>query len=243
MNAFFNLKIILILTLTLSSIFSYAGLKDKFNEQQKPKTNSIPQEVLDIRDDINNTWDAIRKEGTFYYVMDANNGREIDNNYFVRDNGEILYSYHIKKVFPIVRLGNRVVLPILKSNSVTWKGKTLSCEPGLGYSITFSRPTTIGKIAKDGTASFEMKYLDSSYKIPESWFLDHGISANDYEVNFDTKECYTSSSSGDVKKCHIATFAEVSHPELGSTNVANEVEQIYRKLSFSPWKLETCKVQ
>ena len=240
MNAFFNLKIILILSLTLSSIFSYAGLKDKFNEQQKPKTNSIPQEVLDIRDDIKNTWDAIRKEGTFYYVMDANNGREIDNNYFVRDNGEILYSYHIKKVFPIVRLGNRVVLPILKSNSGTWKGKTLSCEPPFGMYVTFARPVEISKIDKDGIASFKMRYLDFPNKIPESWFLDNG---NDYEVNFDTKECYTSSSSGDVKKCHIATFAEVSHPELGSTNVANEVEQIYRKLSLSPWKLETCKVQ
>ena len=63
-----NLKIILIFVVSIASANSIASLKDKYKEQQMPKKIVIPQEVLDIRDDINNTWNAIRKEGTFYHL-------------------------------------------------------------------------------------------------------------------------------------------------------------------------------
>jgi hypothetical protein len=50
-----NFKIVLSLSLLLSSAHINASLKDKFKEQKKPKKVVISQEVLDIRDDINKT--------------------------------------------------------------------------------------------------------------------------------------------------------------------------------------------
>ena len=83
-----NIKLILIFVLSIASTNSIASLKDKYKEQQKPKKVVIPQEVLDIRDDINNTWNAIRKEGVFYFLMDAKEG-----SYYSDSQKKTVYYY------------------------------------------------------------------------------------------------------------------------------------------------------
>ena len=227
-----SIKIILIFALSLTSVNSFAGLKDKFKEQQKPK--KISQEVLDIRDDINNTWGAIEREGTFYYLM-----RDGRNNFTISSDGKIRYKPYLKDVFPLYLVDNKIFVPlttkIIGKTGTPWKGKTIRCEK----KVSFARPAPVGKIDKEGIASFKMKYL--KYKdIPKEL-----STKQEFEVNFDTKECYaTGKYVKPVHKCHIASSNElISGNKRPSSNLRDLVRRIQTRLYLQKKNLETCKVE
>ena len=232
-----SIKIILIFALSLTSVNSFAGLKDKFKEQQKPK--KISQEVLDIRDDINNTWGAIEREGTFYYLM-----RDGRNNFTIYSDGKIRYKPYLKDVFPLYLVDNKIFVPLTTKISgktgTPWKGKTIRCEK----KVSFARPAPVGKIDKEGIASFKMEYLDTAY----STHNEKLSNKQEFEVNFDTKECYATYKYGDksVHKCHIANSNEIRlNPSFNSPADAleNTIRGIQKRLYLQKKNLETCKVE
>ena len=243
-----NIKIILIFLLTIASANSIASLKDKYKEQQKPKKVVIPQEVLDIRDDINNTWNAIRKEGVFYFLMDAKEGSYYSDsqkktvyyypNFRKRFDGTIDYNDSLKDFFPLFVVDNKIFIPLITSvgkSGTSWKGKTISCKKA----VIFSRPAPVGEIDNDGIASFKMQYL--KYKdIPEEL-----STKQEFEVNFDTKECYaTGKYVKPVHKCHIASSnALISGNKRPSANLRDLVRRIQTRLYLQKKNLETCKVE
>ena len=222
-----NFKIVLSLSLLLSSAHINASLKDNFKEQKKPKKIVISQEVLDIRDDINKTWNAIRKEGNFYYLMNAKN--KVRPMYKTRP-GIVYYKEHLSDLFPFALVDNKVFVPIstnVGESGIYWKGKKLSCDK----SVNFARPAPVGKINKDSIVNFKMRYNWSSRDIPRAL-----SSGQDFEVNFDTKECFaTYLGSKSVHQCHIVTFSEL--------NRKNTTNSIYRGLYLNKKNLETCKVE
>ena len=247
-----SIKIILIFALSLTSVNSFAGLKDKFKEQQKPK--KISQEVLDIRDDINNTWGAIEREGTFYYLMREGLGKKYyydsknkkrwkqeSNNFTIYSDGKIRYKPYLKDVFPLYLVDNKIFIPLLTSvgeSGTSWKGKTISCKKA----VSFARPAPVGEIDNDGIASFKMQYLKSQ-KIPEEL-----STKQEFEVNFDTKECYATYKYGkkSVHKCHIANSNEIRlNPSFNSPADAleNTIRGIQKRLYLQKKNLETCKVE
>jgi len=229
-----NLKIIIIFVVSIASANSIASLKDKYKEQQMPKKIVIPQEVLDIRDDINNTWNAIRKEGTFYFLMDGNLGK----NFSIYSDGRLYYKDRLKDVFPLYLVDNKIFIPLTTSigkSGTPWKGKTIRCKKA----VSFSRPAPVGEIDNDGIARFKMKYLRSSFDTPRV------ISENqEFEVNFDTKECYaTGKYVKSVHKCHIANKNElISGNKRSSSNLRDHINGIHKRLYLSKKNLETCKV-
>ena len=244
-----NIKIILIFVLTIASANSIASLKDKYKEQQKPKKVVIPQEVLDIRDDINNTWNAIRKEGVFYFLMDAKEGSYYSDsqkktvyyypNFRKRFDGTISsYNDRLEDFFPLFVVDNKIFIPLITSvgkSGTSWKGKTISCKKA----VFFSRPAPVGEIDNDGIASFKMQYL--KYKdIPEKL-----STKQEFEVNFDTKECYaTGKYVKPVHKCHIASSNElISGNKRPSSNLRDLVRRIQTRLYLQKKNLETCKVE
>jgi len=243
-----NIKIILIFVLTIASANSIASLKDKYKEQQKPKKVVIPQEVLDIRDDINNTWNAIRKEGALYFLMDAKEGSYYSDsqkktvyyypNFRKRFDGTIDYNDSLKDFFPLFVVDNKIFIPLITSvgkSGTSWKGKTISCKKA----VIFSRPAPVGEIDNDGIASFKMKYL--KYKdIPKEL-----STKQEFEVNFDTKECYaTGKYVKPVHKCHIASSNElISGNKRPSSNLRDLVRRIQTRLYLQKKNLETCKVE
>ena len=244
-----NIKLILIFVLSIASTNSIASLKDKYKEQQKPKKVVIPQEVLDIRDDINNTWNAIRKEGVFYFLMDGSLGNKYyyDNNkrwsqsspnFSIYNDGRFLYNDSLKDFFPLFVVDNKIFIPLITSvgkSGTSWKGKTISCKKA----VIFSRPAPVGEIDNDGIASFKMKYL--KYKdIPKEL-----STKQEFEVNFDTKECYaTGKYVKPVHKCHIASSNElISGNKRPSSNLRDLVRRIQTRLYLQKKNLETCKVE
>jgi len=243
-----NIKIILIFVLTIASANSIASLKDKYKEQQKPKKVVIPQEVLDIRDDINNTWSAIRKEGVFYFLMDAKEGSYYSDsqkktvyyypNFSKGFDGTIYYKDSLKDFFPLFVVDNKIFIPLITSvgeSGTSWKGKTISCKKA----VSFARPAPVGEIDNDGIASFKMQYL--TYKvIPEEL-----STKQEFEVNFDTKECYaTGKYVKPVHKCHIASSNElISGNKRPSSNLRDLVRRIQTRLYLQKKNLETCKVE
>ena len=232
-----NIKLILIFVLSIASANSIASLKDKYKEQQKPKKIVIPQEVLDIRDDINNTWNAIRKEGVFYFLMDGNPG----TNFRIYNNGRLSYNDRLEDFFPLFVVDNKIFIPLITSfgkSGTSWKGKTISCKKA----VSFSRPAPVGEIDNDGIASFKMQYLKSQ-KIPEEL-----STKQEFEVNFDTKECYATYKYGkkSVHKCHIANSNEIRlNPSFNSPADAleNTIRGIQKRLYLQKKNLETCKVE
>ena len=243
-----NIKLILIFVLSIASANSIASLKDKYKEQQKPKKIVIPQEVLDIRDDINNTWNAIRKEGVFYFLMDAKEGSYYSDsqkktvyyypNFSKGFDGTIYYKDSLKDFFPLFVVDNKIFIPLITSvgkSGTSWKGKTISCKKA----VSFSRPAPVGEIDNDGIASFKMQYL--KYKdIPEEL-----STKQEFEVNFDTKECYaTGKYVKPVHKCHIASSNElISGNKRPSSNLRDLVRRIQTRLYLQKKNLETCKVE
>ena len=231
-----SIKIILIFALSLTSVNSFAGLKDKFKEQQKPK--KISQEVLDIRDDINNTWGAIEREGTFYYLM-----RDGRNNFTIYSDGKIRYKPYLKDVFPLYLVDNKIFVPLTTKISgktgTPWKGKTIRCEK----KVSFARPAPVGKIDKEGIASFKMEYLDTAY----STHNEKLSNKQEFEVNFDTKECYATYKydKKSVHKCHIANSNEIilNHSFDLPGNLENDIRGIQKRLYLQKKNLETCKVE
>jgi len=231
-----SIKIILIFALSLTSVNSFAGLKDKFKEQQKPK--KISQEVLDIRDDINNTWGAIEREGTFYYLM-----RDGRNNFTIYSDGKIRYKPYLKDVFPLYLVDNKIFVPlttkIIGKTGIPWKGKTIRCEK----KVSFARPAPVGKIDKEGIASFKMEYLDTAY----STHNEKLSNKQEFEVNFDTKECYATYKydKKSVHKCHIANSNEIilNHSFDLPGNLENDIRGIQKRLYLQKKNLETCKVE
>ena len=229
-----NLKIILIFVVSIASANSIASLKDKYKEQQKPKKIVIPQEVLDIRDDINNTWNAIRKEGTFYFLMDGNLGK----NFSIYSDGRLYYKDRLKDVFPLYLVDNKIFIPLTTSigkSGTPWKGKTIRCEKA----VSFSRPAPVGEIDNDRIARFKMKYLRHSSEIPRVL-----SKKQEFEVNFDRKECYaTGKYVKPVHKCHIANKNElISGNKRSSSNLRDHINGIHKRLYLSKKNLETCKV-
>jgi len=244
-----NIKLILIFVLSIASANSIASLKDKYKEQQKPKKVVIPQEVLDIRDDINNTWNAIRKEGVFYFLMDAKEGSYYSDsqkktvyyypNFSKGFDGTIYYKDRLKDFFPLFVVDNKIFIPLITSvgkSGTSWKGKTIRCEKA----VSFSRPAPVGEIDNDGIASFKMQYL--KYKdIPEEL-----STKQEFEVNFDTKECYAAGGKyvQPVNKCHIASSnALISGNKRPSANLRDLVRRIQTRLYLQKKNLETCKVE
>ena len=243
-----NIKLILIFVLSIASANSIASLKDKYKEQQKPKKVVIPQEVLDIRDDINNTWNAIRKEGVFYFLMDAKEGSYYSDsqkktvyyypNFSKGFDGTIYYKDRLEDFFPLFVVDNKIFIPLRTSfmkSGTSWKGKTISCKK----SVSFSRPAPVGEIDNDGIASFKMQYL--KYKdIPEEL-----STKQEFEVNFDTKECYaTGKYVKPVHKCHIASSNElISGNKRPSANLRDLLRRIQTRLYLQKKNLETCKVE
>jgi len=231
-----SIKIILIFALSLTSVNSFAGLKDKFKEQQKPK--KISQEVLDIRDDINNTWGAIEREGTFYYLM-----RDGRNNFTIYSDGKIRYKPYLKDVFPLYLVDNKIFVPlttkIIGKTGTPWKGKTIRCEK----KVSFARPAPVGKIDKEGIASFKMEYLGKA----NSTHKEKLSNKQEFEVNFDTKECYATYKYGkkSVHKCHIANSNEIilNHSFDLPGNLENYIRGIQKNLYLQKKNLETCKVE
>jgi len=231
-----SIKIILIFALSLTSVNSFAGLKDKFKEQQKPK--KISQEVLDIRDDINNTWSAIEREGTFYYLM-----RDGRNNFTIYSDGKIRYKPYLKDVFPLYLVDNKIFVPlttkIIGKTGTPWKGKTIRCEK----KVSFERPAPVGKIDKEGIASFKMEYLGTAY----STHNEKLSNKQEFEVNFDTKECYATYKydKKSVHKCHIANSNEIIlNPSFDMPgNLENNIRGIQKNLYLQKKNLETCKVE
>jgi len=231
-----SIKIILIFALSLTSVNSFAGLKDKFKEQQKPK--KISQEVLDIRDDINNTWGAIEREGTFYYLM-----RDGRNNFTIYSDGKIRYKPYLKDVFPLYLVDNKIFVPlttkIIGKTGTPWKGKTIRCEK----KVSFARPAPVGKIDKEGIASFKMEYLGTAY----STHNEKLSNKQEFEVNFDTKECYATYKydKKSVHKCHIANSNEIilNHSFDLPGNLENYIRGIQKNLYLQKKNLETCKVE
>ena len=231
-----SIKIILIFALSLTSVNSFAGLKDKFKEQQKPK--KISQEVLDIRDDINNTWGAIEREGTFYYLM-----RDGRNNFTIYSDGKIRYKPYLKDVFPLYLVDNKIFVPlttkIIGKTGTPWKGKTIRCEK----KVSFARPAPVGKIDKEGIASFKMEYLGTAY----STHKEKLSNKQEFEVNFDTKECYATYKydKKSVHKCHIANSNEIilNHSFDLPGNLENYIRGIQKNLYLQKKNLETCKVE
>ena len=231
-----SIKIILIFALSLTSVNSFAGLKDKFKEQQKPK--KISQEVLDIRDDINNTWGAIEREGTFYYLM-----RDGRNNFTIYSDGKIRYKPYLKDVFPLYLVDNKIFVPltteIIGKTGTPWKGKTIRCEK----KVRFARPAPVGKIDKEGIASFKMEYLGTAY----STHNEKLSYKQEFEVNFDTKECYATYKydKKSVHKCHIANSNEIilNHSFDLPGNLENYIRGIQKNLYLQKKNLETCKVE
>ena len=229
-----NLKIIIIFVVSIASANSIASLKDKYKEQQKPKKVVIPQEVLDIRDDINNTWNAIRKEGTFYFLMDGNLGK----NFSIYSDGRLYYKDRLKDVFPLYLVDNKIFIPLTTSigkSGTPWKGKTIRCEKA----VSFSRPAPVGEIDNDRIARFKMKYLRDSGDIPRVL-----SKKQEFEVNFDRKECYaTGKYVKPVHKCHIANKNElISGNKRSSSNLRDHINGIHKRLYLSKKNLETCKV-
>jgi len=243
-----NIKLILIFVLSIASANSIASLKDKYKEQQKPKKVVIPQEVLDIRDDINNTWNAIRKEGVFYFLMDAKEGSYYSDsqkktvyyypNFSKGFDGTIYYKDRLEDFFPLFVVDNKIFIPLITSvgkSGTSWKGKTISCKKA----VIFSRPAPVGEIDNDGIASFKMQYL--KYRdIPEKL-----STKQEFEVNFDTKECYaTGKYVKPVHKCHIASSnALISGNKRPSANLRDLVRRIQTRLYLQKKNLETCKVE
>ena len=243
-----NIKLILIFVLSIASANSIASLKDKYKEQLKPKKIVIPQEVLDIRDDINNTWKAIRKEGALYFLMDAKEGSYYSDsqkktvyyypNFSKGFDGTIYYKDRLEDFFPLFVVDNKIFIPLITSvgeSGTSWKGKTISCKK----SVSFSRPAPVGEIDNDGIASFKMQYL--KYKdIPEEL-----STKQEFEVNFDTKECYaTGKYVKPVHKCHIASSNElISGNKRPSSNLRDLVRRIQTRLYLQKKNLETCKVE
>jgi len=243
-----NTKIILTFVLTIASANSIASLKDKYKEQQMPKKIVIPQEVLDIRDDINNTWNAIRKEGVFYFLMDAKEGSYYSDsqkktvyyypNFSKGFDGTIYYKDSLKDFFPLFVVDNKIFIPLITSvgkSGTSWKGKTISCKKA----VSFSRPAPVGEIDNDGIASFKMQYHRRGYiqeVLPTS---------QEFEVNFDTKECYaTGKYVKPVHKCHIASSNElISGNKRPSSNLRDLVRRIQTRLYLQKKNLETCKVE
>ena len=229
-----NLKIIIIFVVSIASANSIASLKDKYKEQQMPKKIVIPQEVLDIRDDINNTWNAIRKEGTFYFLMDGNLGK----NFSIYSDGRLYYKDRLKDVFPLYLVDNKIFIPLTTSigkSGTPWKGKTIRCEKA----VSFSRPAPVGEIDNDRIARFKMKYLRDSGDIPRVL-----SKKQEFEVNFDRKECYaTGKYVKPVHKCHIANKNElISGNKRSSSNLRDHINGIHKRLYLSKKNLETCKV-
>ena len=229
-----NLKIILIFVVSIASANSIASLKYKYKEQQMPKKIVIPQEVLDIRDDINNTWNAIRKEGTFYFLMDGNLGK----NFSIYSDGRLYYKDRLKDVFPLYLVDNKIFIPLTTSigkSGTPWKGKTIRCEKA----VSFSRPAPVGEIDNDRIARFKMKYLRHSSEIPRVL-----SKKQEFEVNFDRKECYaTGKYVKPVHKCHIANKNElISGNKRSSSNLRDHINGIHKRLYLSKKNLETCKV-
>ena len=229
-----NLKIIIIFVVSIASANSIASLKDKYKEQQMPKKIVIPQEVLDIRDDINNTWNAIRKEGTFYFLMDGNIGK----NFSIYSDGRLYYKDRLKDVFPLYLVDNKIFIPLTTSigkSGTPWKGKTIRCEKA----VSFSRPAPVGEIDNDRIARFKMKYLRHSSEIPRVL-----SKKQEFEVNFDRKECYaTGKYVKPVHKCHIANKNElISGNKRSSSNLRDHINGIHKRLYLSKKNLETCKV-
>jgi len=231
-----SIKIILIFALSLTSVNSFAGLKDKFKEQQKPK--KISQEVLDIRDDINNTWGAIEREGTFYYLM-----RDGRNNFTIYSDGKIRYKPYLKDVFPLYLVDNKIFVPlttkIIGKTGTPWKGKTIRCEK----KVSFARPAPVGKIDKEGIASFKMEYLGKANSTHKEKLSNY----QEFEVNFDTKECYATYKydKKSVHKCHIANSNEIilNHSFDLPGNLENYIRGIQKNLYLQKKNLETCKVE
>jgi len=231
-----SIKIILIFALSLTSVNSFAGLKDKFKEQQKPK--KISQEVLDIRDDINNTWGVIEREGTFYYLM-----RDGRNNFTIYSDGKIRYKPYLKDVFPLYLVDNKIFVPlttkIIGKTGTPWKGKTIRCEK----KVSFARPAPVGKIDKEGIASFKMEYLGKA----NSTHKEKLSNKQEFEVNFDTKECYATYKydKKSVHKCHIANSNEIIlNPSFDMPgNLENNIRGIQKNLYLQKKNLETCKVE
>jgi hypothetical protein len=244
-----NIKLILIFVLSIASANSIASLKDKYKEQQKPKKVVIPQEVLDIRDDINNTWNAIRKEGVFYFLMDGSLAKKYyygnkrwsqsSPNFTIYSDGRLLYKDSLKDVFPLYLVDNKIFIPLttsIRKSGTPWKGKTIRCEKA----VSFSRPAPVGEIDNDGIARFKMKYLRHSSEIPRVL-----SKKQEFEVNFDTKECYaTGKYVKPVHKCHIANKNElISGNKRSSSNLRDHINGIHKRLYLSKKNLETCKVE
>ena len=249
-----SIKIILIFALSLTSVNSFSGLKDKFKEQQKPK--KISQEVLDIRDDINNTWGAIEREGTFYYLMREGLGKKVyyysknkkrwkqeSNNFTIYSDGKIRYKPYLKDVFPLYLVDNKIFVPlttkIIGKTGTPWKGKTIRCEK----KVRFARPAPVGKIDKEGIASFKMEYLGKA----NSTHKEKLSNKQEFEVNFDTKECYATYKydKKSVHKCHIANSNEIilNHSFDLPGNLENYIRGIQKNLYLQKKNLETCKVE
>jgi len=217
-----SIQIILIFVLSLASINISASLKDKYKEQQKPKKVVIPQEVLDIRDDINNSWDAIIKNGTFYFLMKAGNvGKYSD--------GRIWYKTYITDVFPFALVDNKIFIPLLEpvGKGNYWKGQKISCEKP----TSFVRPAPVGRLDKNRIANFKSSYL---YSLTSTRYLMD--KSGEFEVNFDTKECFASIRGGPVQKCKIVAFDEVKK-NLHFKDAINKKRTYLKKKDF-----ESCKV-
>ena len=218
-----SIQIILIFVLSLASINISASLKDKYKEQQKPKKVVIPQEVLDIRDDINNSWDAIIKNGTFYFLMKAGNvGKYSD--------GRTWYKTYITDVFPFALVDNKIFIPLLESvgKGNYWKGQKISCEK----KTSFVRPAPVGRLDKNRIANFKSSYL---FSLNSSRYLMD--KSGEFEVNFDTKECFASIRGGPIQKCNIVAFDEVKN-NLRFKAAIDVKRNFLQKKGF-----ETCKVE
>lgn len=244
-------KTLAILPLLLA-LNASADLKDKYKQQQESGNSAsiISEGMRLMQNDVNTTWRAIRKNGDFYIIMPGELGKvrryggvtaRDSRNFSIYDGSRLVYKKNMRDMLVVVAVGDNVFMPLLGSGNFgrregIWKGRRFQCTKGIRYAT----PAPLAKIGEDGFAAFQAHY-ESTLKIPKK-----NRKRLDFEVNFQTKECYSAKSSNSqqsVRKCHVVSFKDFTTDTLNRTtniNATDWTKRIFRGLYLRDKNLEYC---
>ena len=194
MNHFQKLTLLAVLGLIASNVsLAQDSLRDRFRDQNQPKATVYPEGFEESLADYQQTWETILSNSDLYIIFDR------------VPEGLLGMPFGTER-FAVFKSGDNIFAPLEHlERRLIWKGAVYDCDnPGTDR-IRYIEPLALTNSNQDGFANFRSRFAYNELS------LRYFSADIEFEVNFDSGECYYSRESffglpPEVKQCTVRKY-------------------------------------
>jgi hypothetical protein len=198
---FKKLTLLAVLGLITSNVsFAQDSLRDRFRDQNQPKSSVYAEGFKESLADYQQTWETILSNSDLYIIFERLPNEKMTG---ARYSSMPTFS----DLFAVFKSGDNIFAPLLRvDRQFLWKDAEYECSNLKGFDrLTYVEPLALTNSSQDGFAQFRSRFETSSL------YLKLELTNIDFEINFDSGECYFSRENfvglpPEVKQCTVRKY-------------------------------------